>query len=75
MTRKKIVIFEIDGGKVAPTTKGFAGKECLSEFEEIALRLRELGIELETEKVVLLQEYFREVERRNVRVGSGSGRA
>jgi hypothetical protein len=66
---KTVTVVVKDGG-IELKTQGFEGPACLQEFEEIARRLSELGVSLETSRTVLLSEYYTAV-RQDTKVASG----
>jgi hypothetical protein len=66
------ILFEIDkNGKVRAIYRGFMGQACLEQAKRIAQALRNLGAEVETEKLEPTPEYFQAGVRQEVREQNG----
>jgi hypothetical protein len=70
---REILISVKEDGTVEILTRGYVGRACVDEVERLVMRLRELGVEVETRELTPLTEYFQagtEV-RSGVRAGAG----
>jgi hypothetical protein len=66
------VLFEVDReGKVRAIYRGFVGSSCLEQAKRIVQALRNLGAEVETEKLEPTPEYFQAGVRQEVRERNG----
>jgi|GEM_PF-3552879 len=55
MKKVKIVITD---SKVMMETDGFVGDSCIKESSELMKKLDSVGIKMETEQVILKEEYY-----------------
>jgi hypothetical protein len=70
---REILISVKEDGTVEILTRGYVGRACVDEVERLVMRLRELGVRVETRELAPLTEYFQagtEV-RSGVRAGAG----
>lgn len=63
---KSIDVAIDEKGKVHIRTSGFAGPSCIKESEELIKRLKEAGLEVETEDLKLTEEYHAKEKSRAV---------
>jgi hypothetical protein len=70
---REILISVKEDGTVEILTRGYVGRACVDEVERLVMRLRELGVRVETRELTPLTDYFQAgTEVRNgVRAGAG----
>jgi hypothetical protein len=67
------ILFEIDkNGKVRALYKGYVGGACLETAKRLAQALKNLGIEVETEKLEPTPEFYQAGVRQEVRERNGA---
>lgn len=55
---RKIGILISEEGKIEIKTEGFQGDACIKEADELLRKLREFGVEVETQEIKKTQEFY-----------------
>jgi hypothetical protein len=72
---REILISVKEDGSVEILTRGYVGRACVDEVERLVMRLKELGVKVETRELTPLTEYFQAGSEVRSDVRTGTGRA
>lgn len=64
---KTIRVVIDENGKVTLSTHGYQGEACIAETEQLLKQLRQLGIEVNTDKIEYTAEYYQQGRKHYVR--------